>query len=140
MFTDTFSKPLLTNPQNRSRTRKVSHLTSSVSSSPASSSKMVELSPTTVRFLVPLNSLVFVRHVDAPCRFWRDTLDIQKESTLHLVLRLRGGIIEPSLKVLANKYNVSWISFLSLLPFSLSHFPSGVVCVRLEMHCGPADG
>jgi hypothetical protein len=33
--------------------------------------------------------------------------DIQKESTLHLVLRLRGGIIEPSLKVLANKYNVS---------------------------------
>jgi hypothetical protein len=34
-------------------------------------------------------------------------LDIQKESTLHLVLRLRGGIIEPSLKVLASKYNVS---------------------------------
>lgn len=33
--------------------------------------------------------------------------DIQKESTLHLVLRLRGGIIEPSLKVLASKYNVS---------------------------------
>ncbi|KAI6159334.1 ribosomal L40e family-domain-containing protein, partial [Pisolithus thermaeus] len=27
------------------------------------------------------------------------------ESTLHLVLRLRGGIIEPSLKVLASKYN-----------------------------------
>lgn len=34
--------------------------------------------------------------------------DIQKESTLHLVLRLRGGIIEPSLKALASKYNVSW--------------------------------
>lgn len=34
-----------------------------------------------------------------------DFADIQKESTLHLVLRLRGGIIEPSLKVLANKYN-----------------------------------
>jgi hypothetical protein len=33
--------------------------------------------------------------------------DIQKESTLHLVLRLRGGIIEPSLKALASKYNVS---------------------------------
>ncbi|ETS62592.1 ubiquitin-carboxy extension protein fusion [Moesziomyces aphidis] len=31
--------------------------------------------------------------------------NIQKESTLHLVLRLRGGIIEPSLKVLAGKYN-----------------------------------
>merc|ERR1712124_142857 len=29
----------------------------------------------------------------------------QKESTLHLVLRLRGGIIEPSLKALASKYN-----------------------------------
>ncbi len=27
--------------------------------------------------------------------------NIQKESTLHLVLRLRGGIIEPSLKMLA---------------------------------------
>jgi hypothetical protein len=31
--------------------------------------------------------------------------NIQKESTLHLVLRLRGGIIEPSLKILAAKYN-----------------------------------
>ncbi|KAI5936689.1 Ubiquitin-60S ribosomal protein L40 [Manis javanica] len=33
---------------------------------------------------------------------------IQKESTLHLVLRLRGGgggIIEPSLRQLAQKYN-----------------------------------
>ena len=27
------------------------------------------------------------------------------ESTLHLVLRLRGGAIEPSLQVLARKYN-----------------------------------
>jgi hypothetical protein len=31
--------------------------------------------------------------------------NIQKESTLHLVLRLRGGIIEPSLRQLAAKYN-----------------------------------
>ncbi|KAL7414327.1 ubiquitin family-domain-containing protein [Mrakia frigida] len=31
--------------------------------------------------------------------------NIQKESTLHLVLRLRGGIIEPSLAVLARKTN-----------------------------------
>ncbi|XP_031202319.1 ubiquitin-like [Mastomys coucha] len=31
--------------------------------------------------------------------------NIQKESTLHLVLRLRGGIIEPSLPQLAQKYN-----------------------------------
>ena len=30
---------------------------------------------------------------------------ISAESTLHLVLRLRGDIIEPSLKVLASKYN-----------------------------------
>ena len=32
--------------------------------------------------------------------------NIQKESTLHLVLRLRGGIIEPNMKKLAEKYNV----------------------------------
>jgi ubiquitin len=31
--------------------------------------------------------------------------NIQKESTLHLVLRLRGGIIEPSLRQLAQSYN-----------------------------------
>uniref|UniRef100_A0A8C9IWY2 Ubiquitin-ribosomal protein eL40 fusion protein n=1 Tax=Piliocolobus tephrosceles TaxID=591936 RepID=A0A8C9IWY2_9PRIM len=31
--------------------------------------------------------------------------NIQKESTLHLVLRLQGGIIEPSLRQLAQKYN-----------------------------------
>merc|ERR1712232_736956 len=31
--------------------------------------------------------------------------NIQKESTLHLVLRLRGGVIEPSLAILARKYN-----------------------------------
>lgn len=31
--------------------------------------------------------------------------EIKKESTLHLVLNLRGGVIEPSLKVLAMKYN-----------------------------------
>lgn len=30
--------------------------------------------------------------------------NIQKESTLHLVLRLRGGVIEPSMKVLAASY------------------------------------
>jgi len=31
--------------------------------------------------------------------------NIQKESTLHLVLRLRGGVIEPTLRLLAAKYN-----------------------------------
>lgn len=31
--------------------------------------------------------------------------NIQKESTLHLVLRLRGGVIEPTLAALAKKFN-----------------------------------
>ena len=31
--------------------------------------------------------------------------NVQKDSTLHLVLRLRGGMIEPSLVLLARKYN-----------------------------------
>lgn len=31
--------------------------------------------------------------------------DIRKNSTLHLVLSLRGGVIEPSLRILAMKYN-----------------------------------
>ncbi|XP_059272635.1 ubiquitin-like isoform X1 [Mustela nigripes] len=31
--------------------------------------------------------------------------NIQKESALHLELRLRGGIVEPSLRQLAQKYN-----------------------------------
>lgn len=31
--------------------------------------------------------------------------DIKKDSTIHLVLSLRGGVIEPSLRVLAMKYN-----------------------------------
>merc|ERR1712216_892348 len=30
--------------------------------------------------------------------------NIQKESTLHLVLRLRGGVIDPALQALARKY------------------------------------
>ena len=31
--------------------------------------------------------------------------NIQKESTLHLVLRLIGGVIEPTTKLLAQKHN-----------------------------------
>ena len=31
--------------------------------------------------------------------------NIQKESTLHLVLRLRGGVMDPSLAALAREYN-----------------------------------
>ncbi len=37
--------------------------------------------------------------MDQTLTFWL------QESTLHLVLRLRGGIIEPSLKALASKFN-----------------------------------
>uniref|UniRef100_K7MD39 Ubiquitin-like domain-containing protein n=1 Tax=Glycine max TaxID=3847 RepID=K7MD39_SOYBN len=41
--------------------------------------------------------------------------NIQKESTLHLVLRLRGGIIEPSLMALARKYNQDKMIFHSMI-------------------------
>jgi hypothetical protein len=50
-------------------------------------------------------------------------LCFHSESTLHLVLRLRGGIIEPSLMALARKYNqekmicrkyVVWFFFIKL--------------------------
>ncbi|KAG5106306.1 hypothetical protein JHK82_043276 [Glycine max] len=43
--------------------------------------------------------------------------NIQKEPTLHLVLRLRGGIIEPSLMALARKYNQDKMIFSSLSLF-----------------------
>ncbi len=47
---------------------------------------------------------------------------ISQESTLHLVLRLRGGIIEPSLKALASKYNCE--KMVSFLPPNCSlHLP-----------------
>ena len=49
------------------------------------------------------------------CFFWEGllwfetnlaySLLLYSESTLHLVLRLRGGVIEPSLRILAQKYN-----------------------------------
>ncbi len=32
--------------------------------------------------------------------------NIQKESTLHLVLRLRGGVMEPSVAAIAKEYNI----------------------------------
>ena len=41
--------------------------------------------------------------------------NIQKESTLHLVLRLRGGVIEPSLRLLAQKYNYPGIDLDTML-------------------------
>ena len=45
----------------------------------------------------------------SPCAAAEDCaegcISLVAESTLHLVLRLRGGIIEPSLQILARKYN-----------------------------------
>ncbi|THC99405.1 hypothetical protein EYZ11_001129 [Aspergillus tanneri] len=47
-----------------------------------------------------------VKTVEFDLRYLPDaTFTVLQESTLHLVLRLRGGIIEPSLKALASKYN-----------------------------------
>lgn len=45
-----------------------------------------------------------------PCFFTvqrhnQEYVGVHAESTLHLVLRLRGGIIEPSLQILARKFN-----------------------------------
>ena len=50
--------------------------------------------------------------------------NIQKESTLHLVLRLRGGIIEPSLMALARKYNQDKMIFRR---YALYHLAFSVV-------------
>merc|ERR1712141_50621 len=48
---------------------------------------------------------VDLRRKTAGGRTYLVRLQHPKESTLHLVLRLRGGVIEPSLRVLAQKYN-----------------------------------
>ena len=46
------------------------------------------------------------------------------ESTLHLVLRLRGGIIEPSLLALAKKYNCEKLICRKCVPLATSVFTS----------------
>ncbi|PWU83751.1 putative polyubiquitin [Trypanosoma cruzi] len=51
--------------------------------------------------------------------------NIQKESTLHLVLRLRGGVMEPTLEALAKKYNWGEEGMPPLLR------PSAGACVEL---------
>ena len=50
-----------------------------------------------------LSSFDFGRFLEV--NFWPFMLICGAESTLHLVLRLRGGFIEPSLRALARKYN-----------------------------------
>ncbi|MBV95168.1 Ubiquitin-60S ribosomal protein L40, partial [Eschrichtius robustus] len=60
--------------------------------------------------------------------------NIQKESTLHLVLRLRGGIIEPSLRQLAQKYNCDkmiWGGLCQLWHPPCCLFPNQVALLQL---------
>jgi len=75
-------------------------------------------------------------------------LEFSIESTLHLVLRLRGGIIEPSLRQLASKYNCEkmicrkWVfiffSNLIILPdgnlFDYEIFPIGIHECRMTLN------
>ena len=63
--------------------------------------------------------------------------NIQKESTLHLVLRLRGGIIEPSLLVLARKYNVDKMICRKYVPPCIPARASVFCSARRENGKGP---
>jgi len=58
------------------------------------------------------------------------------ESTLHLVLRLRGGIIEPSLMALARKYNQEKMicrKYAFLISFEL--VVTIFICFRILLFC-----
>lgn len=63
----------------------------------------------------------FGRPIRILVRFWlKFAVDFKiVESTLHLVLRLRGGIIEPSLMALARKYNQDKTICRKYVPFYL---------------------
>ena len=52
--------------------------------------------------------------------------NIQKESTLHLVLRLRGGVIEPTMKLLAQKYNCDKMICRKYIEWAKLHTEFGV--------------
>ena len=49
------------------------------------------------------------------------------DSTLHLVMRLRGGIIEPSLQILARKYNQDKMICRKYVP-TLAAYPTRKYC------------
>lgn len=59
--------------------------------------------------------------------------NIQKESTLHLVLRLRGGIIEPSLKVLASKYKYAAVLPCVHTPMGASYCTTDSCCLVSQL-------
>ncbi|CAL9043232.1 unnamed protein product [Musa banksii] len=62
------------------------------------------------------------------CRlFW-----CSPESTLHLVLRLRGGILEPSLMALAGKYNQEEMS---CRKYAWIFHSYGFHCLIVVMNC-----
>uniref|UniRef100_A0A8C3QCN3 Ubiquitin-ribosomal protein eL40 fusion protein n=1 Tax=Geospiza parvula TaxID=87175 RepID=A0A8C3QCN3_GEOPR len=65
--------------------------------------------------------------------------NIQKESTLHLVLRLRGGIIEPSLRQLAQKYNCDKMICRKYVPVPPPRVPSAPSCSPQSPSPGSAD-
>lgn len=55
---------------------------------------------------MPQVLLIMLKYFSINCETYHCVgFSILAESTLHLVLRLRGGIIEPSLMALARKYN-----------------------------------
>ncbi|PHT40955.1 Ubiquitin-60S ribosomal protein L40-2 [Capsicum baccatum] len=62
--------------------------------------------------------------------------NIQKESTLHLVLRLRGGIIEPSLMALARKYNQDKMICRNVCMYSLALL---IECLSFSYYLAPID-
>ena len=73
------------------------------------------------------------RTVQDPFEKFMLTVCVYQESTLHLVLRLRGGIIEPSLKALASKYNCDKVS----KPQVLDSVDQTNICKMICRKCTP---
>jgi ribosomal protein L40E/ubiquitin len=70
--------------------------------------------------------------------------NIQKESTLHLVLRLRGGVMEPSLVDLARKHNCDKMvcrkCYARLQPKATNCRKCGHAELRPKKNAGKKDG